>query len=98
MQCLATDEPAVGAAAEALLQDLFSNAQRILGTGPLKVSALPMAAVLCHLSCSSCYRREWLYKAGGCAGLRFLISHMELSWVLSRLLQMSKVKLGIEDY
>ena len=89
---MANDDPAVVAAAQSALSELFHHLEKIMD-GHLPISSLPIVGVLCHLACTSCYRREWLMKASGCAASSFLIERVDQSWLRAKMQQISRVKM-----
>ena len=88
---LASDEVAIVAVATSVMQDMLTTAVSALG-GRTALPVLPLVGVLTHLACISCFRREWLFKAAGCAALSFLLDKMDVEWLLPRVVPLSRVR------
>ncbi|KAG1474893.1 hypothetical protein G6F56_000065 [Rhizopus delemar] len=60
---------------EEALQACFNVAAAVLGT---EVDHLPIFRVFASHFCSSCYKPEWFKKRGGCLGISFMTSQLDL--------------------
>ncbi|KAJ3100237.1 hypothetical protein HDU97_002421, partial [Phlyctochytrium planicorne] len=84
--------------AEKALQ-FFTNACRsLLSAWPsFKVDDLAVFRTFASRFCSFCYRQEWFKKSGGCRGISFLCSQIDLSpsWILDHELDFVKALLYI---
>ncbi|KAG1145231.1 hypothetical protein G6F37_006937 [Rhizopus arrhizus] len=60
---------------EEALQACFNVAAAALGS---KVDQLPIFRVFASHFCSSCYKPEWFKKRGGCLGISFMTSQLDL--------------------
>ncbi len=87
---LSSDERPIATVAEGLLVEMLNIAEQLLGSRDV-AGGLSLFGAVCQLSCVSCYRREWRFKAGGCAGISFLVANMPLGWVNTHLVPLAKV-------
>ncbi|KHJ31953.1 putative fat domain-containing protein [Erysiphe necator] len=85
IESLSSDLSAVREAAQNAIQEIYNSTAIILGSES-RVCRLPFFAYLSNLFCHNCYKEEWFSKTGGCLGINFLITKINLgdSWVYDR--------------
>ncbi|KAI6717317.1 hypothetical protein JHW43_000220 [Diplocarpon mali] len=91
LESLSSDTPAVREAAQAAIREVYDTTAVIFGS-ETEIYRLQFFTHLCNLFCHNCYEEEWFSKAGGSAGIHFMITEVNLgdAWVHER--QMEFVK------
>jgi transformation/transcription domain-associated protein len=85
VESLASDHPDVRDATKRLIRETYDSAAIILGS-EANVGRLPFFSHLSSIFCHSCYEEEWFTKTGGCLGIHFLLTELDLgdAWVASK--------------
>ncbi|EKD14699.1 FAT domain-containing protein [Drepanopeziza brunnea f. sp. 'multigermtubi' MB_m1] len=91
VECLSSDVPAVRDAAQLAVQEVYDTAATFFGS-ETEVCRLQFFTHLSNLSCHNCYEEEWFSKAGGSAGIHFLITKVKMgdAWVHERQIEFVK--------
>ncbi|KAK7711966.1 transcription-associated protein 1 [Diaporthe eres] len=82
LESLASDHPDAREAAKRAIKEVYDSAAIILGSSN-NVGRLTFFQHLGSVLCHGCYEEEWFTKAGGCCGIRILLTDVDLgdAWI-----------------